>query len=80
MSTPTDETAAAPPPAKPEQRENLLVVEGVAKHFPIKSGLLRRTTGVVQAVDGVDFDGAHAARPSRSWASPAAGRARRPAW
>jgi oligopeptide/dipeptide ABC transporter ATP-binding protein len=47
-------------PDQPEQpaapaREDLLVVEGLVKHFPIKSGLLRRATGAVQAVDGVDF-------------------------
>jgi ABC-type oligopeptide transport system ATPase subunit len=47
-------------PVQPERpaapvREDLLVVEGLVKHFPIKSGLLRRATGAVQAVDGVDF-------------------------
>jgi oligopeptide/dipeptide ABC transporter ATP-binding protein len=35
--------------------ENLLEVQGLVKHFPIKAGVLRRTTGAVQAVDGVDF-------------------------
>lgn len=33
----------------------LLDVRDVTKHFPIKNGLLRRTTGVVHAVDGVSF-------------------------
>jgi oligopeptide/dipeptide ABC transporter ATP-binding protein len=37
------------------EREDILVVEGLVKHFPIKGGLLRRTTSAVQAVDGVDF-------------------------
>ena len=37
-------------------RETLLKVEGLVKHFPIKGGALRRTTGAVQAVDGVDFE------------------------
>jgi oligopeptide/dipeptide ABC transporter ATP-binding protein len=38
------------------ERTNLLEVRGLVKHFPIKSGMLRRTTGAVQAVDGIDFD------------------------
>lgn len=35
--------------------ETLLVAETVKKHFPIRSGLLRRQTGAVKAVDGVSF-------------------------
>jgi peptide/nickel transport system ATP-binding protein/oligopeptide transport system ATP-binding protein len=35
--------------------ETLLQVEGLKKHFPVKSGLLRRQTGTVFAVDGVSF-------------------------
>ncbi len=38
-------------PAQP-----LLTVKNLVKHFPIRGGLLGRTTGLVQAVDGVDFD------------------------
>jgi oligopeptide/dipeptide ABC transporter ATP-binding protein len=38
--------AAAPP---------VLQVEGLAQHFPVKKGLLRRTVGHVRAVDGVSF-------------------------
>jgi oligopeptide/dipeptide ABC transporter ATP-binding protein len=34
----------------------LLSVRGLAKHFPIKSGLFGKTTGAVRAVDGVSFD------------------------
>ena len=38
------------------QREPLLVVEGLKKYFPIKSGVLfERTVDYVRAVDGVDF-------------------------
>ncbi|GAA1890039.1 ABC transporter ATP-binding protein [Streptantibioticus ferralitis] len=33
----------------------LLKVTGLVKHFPLAKGLLRRKTGAVQAVDGVDF-------------------------
>ncbi len=38
-------------PAQP-----LLTVKNLVKHFPIRGGLLGRTTGLVQAVDGVDFE------------------------
>jgi peptide/nickel transport system ATP-binding protein len=38
-------------PAQP-----LLTVRNLVKHFPVRGGLLGRTTAVVQAVDGVDFD------------------------
>ncbi|NMH91582.1 ABC transporter ATP-binding protein [Pseudonocardia bannensis] len=35
----------------------VLEVEGLVKHFPIRSGLLfKRTIGAVQAVDGIDLD------------------------
>jgi oligopeptide/dipeptide ABC transporter ATP-binding protein len=35
--------------------DEILRVEGLVKHFPIKAGLLKRTVGQVQAVDGVDL-------------------------
>ncbi|WP_157219571.1 ABC transporter ATP-binding protein [Flavisphingomonas formosensis] len=34
----------------------LLIVRGLTKHFPIRSGLMGRRTGVVQAVDDLSFD------------------------
>src|SRR5882762_1110204 len=34
----------------------LLSVRGLAKHFPVRHGVTRRQSGVVRAVDGVDFD------------------------
>ena len=34
----------------------LLVVKDLVKHFPLKSGVLSRTTGAVRAVDGVSFE------------------------
>ena len=40
-----------PPPAQP-----LLSVRNLAKHFPIKGGLFRRTSGNLRAVDGISFD------------------------
>ncbi|MCQ4046609.1 ABC transporter ATP-binding protein, partial [Streptantibioticus rubrisoli] len=36
--------------------EPLLKTTGLVKHFPLTRGLLRRTHGAVQAVDGVDLD------------------------
>ena len=38
-----------------EQDTNLVIVEGLVKHFPIRAGLFRRQVGAVQAVDGVSF-------------------------
>ncbi|MET7336540.1 oligopeptide/dipeptide ABC transporter ATP-binding protein [Nonomuraea sp. NPDC005650] len=35
--------------------EPLLSIEGLTKHFPIRSGLLGRRLGAVKAVDGVDL-------------------------
>ncbi len=49
--------AAQPGPRLPRaaaQPETLLVANDVKVWFPLKSGLLRRTTGHVKAVDGVD--------------------------
>lgn len=34
---------------------DILRVEGLVKHFPIRKGVLRRQVGVVRAVDGVDL-------------------------
>ena len=39
-----------------QQGEVLLRAEGLVKHYPIKGGVLRRTVGYVQAVDGVSFE------------------------
>src|SRR6266508_2748944 len=36
-------------------RGNVLEVDNLGMYFPVKSGLLRRTVGWVQAVDGVSF-------------------------
>jgi oligopeptide/dipeptide ABC transporter ATP-binding protein len=38
-----------------EKRPNVLEVDNLRMYFPIKSGILRRTIGHVQAVDGVSF-------------------------
>ncbi|MBN1201243.1 MAG: ABC transporter ATP-binding protein [Anaerolineae bacterium] len=39
--------------------ENLLEVRGLKVYFDIKGGILKRTVGVVQAVDGIDLDIKH---------------------
>ncbi|MGY1497393.1 ABC transporter ATP-binding protein [Streptomyces sp. QTS52] len=39
-----------------DEREVLLKVEGLVKHFPIKKGILQRQVGAVKAVDGIDFE------------------------
>lgn len=36
--------------------EAIVRVEGLKKHFPIKSGVMRKTVGHVRAVDGLDFE------------------------
>ncbi len=37
------------------ERQSLLEVENLKKHFPIRKGLLKTITGYVRAVDGVSF-------------------------
>ena len=51
MSAPAQRPAAA----DAEQDSNLIAVEELIKHFPIRAGILRRQVGAVQAVDGVNF-------------------------
>ncbi|MFC6795672.1 oligopeptide/dipeptide ABC transporter ATP-binding protein [Halobaculum halobium] len=36
--------------------EPLVVVDDLEKHYPVRSGVLRRRTGAVRAVDGVSFE------------------------
>jgi oligopeptide/dipeptide ABC transporter ATP-binding protein len=48
--TATPDTAAAPPSSNGNE---LLRVEDLVKHFPIKAGILKRKVGQVRAVDGV---------------------------
>ena len=38
-----------------EQGDEILRVEGLVKHFPIRGGFLKRQVGKVHAVDGVDL-------------------------
>ncbi|WP_330335202.1 dipeptide ABC transporter ATP-binding protein [Streptomyces sp. NBC_00536] len=54
MKKTADETADRAADSSAE--EPLLKVTGLVKHFPIHKGLLRRQSGAVKAVDGIDFD------------------------
>jgi peptide/nickel transport system ATP-binding protein/oligopeptide transport system ATP-binding protein len=47
--------AAAGAAGRPHDPSEILRVEGLVKHFPIKAGIFRRTVGHVRAVDGVDL-------------------------
>ena len=48
-------TAEAVANARLQRGDEILRVEDLKTHFPIRSGLLRRQVGTVQAVDGVSF-------------------------
>ncbi len=39
-----------------DEREEVLRVDGLKKHFPLTKGVFRRRIGTVQAVDGISFD------------------------
>ena len=55
-TTATDPTAgASATTGNGSHSDDILRVEGLVKHFPIKAGLLKRTVGQVQAVSGVDL-------------------------
>jgi peptide/nickel transport system ATP-binding protein len=53
MSEPEPELEAIHEPA-PHGQE-ILRLEGVVKHFPIRAGILKRVVGQIHAVDGVDL-------------------------
>ncbi len=38
-----------------DQESDLIIVEGLIKHFPIRAGIMRRQVAAVQAVDGLNF-------------------------
>ncbi|WP_028805303.1 ABC transporter ATP-binding protein [Streptomyces sp. 142MFCol3.1] len=52
-AAPDDRAASAD---SSENREVLLRVQGLQKHFPIRKGVLQRQVGAVKAVDGIDFE------------------------
>ncbi|HZS23622.1 MAG TPA: dipeptide ABC transporter ATP-binding protein [Gaiellaceae bacterium] len=41
--------------ARADEGQEILRVEGLVKHFPIRAGILKRTVGQIHAVDGVDL-------------------------
>jgi peptide/nickel transport system ATP-binding protein/oligopeptide transport system ATP-binding protein len=41
--------------SRASQGEEILRVEGLVKHFPIRAGIMKRTVGQIHAVDGVDL-------------------------
>ncbi|MCL2503643.1 MAG: dipeptide ABC transporter ATP-binding protein [Coriobacteriia bacterium] len=43
----------------PEHEASLLSVRDLKKHFPVRSGMFGRASGVVRAVDGVSFEIGH---------------------
>jgi oligopeptide/dipeptide ABC transporter ATP-binding protein len=49
------EAATTAEPAAVSPDGEILRVEGLVKHFPIKSGVFKHTVGQVRAVDGVDL-------------------------
>ncbi|MFF8593272.1 dipeptide ABC transporter ATP-binding protein [Streptomyces sp. NPDC015220] len=51
-----DEVTVPGQASAPEDREVLLKVTGLTKHFPIKKGILQRQVAAVKAVDGIDFE------------------------
>ena len=52
MTTTAAEAAAL---TRASEGSEILRVEGLVKHFPIRAGLWKRQVGQVHAVDGVDF-------------------------
>lgn len=60
MTQPNDTTAAQITPAvatsDAPQREKLLEVRNLKKHFPIRKGFFNKEVGAVRALDGVNLD------------------------
>ncbi|RKE21237.1 ABC transporter ATP-binding protein [Streptomyces sp. TLI_171] len=50
------QTVTVPAQAASPDREPLLRVTGLTRHFPVTKGLLKRQVGAVRAVDGIDFE------------------------
>ena len=56
MTATVTTTATARPLAATAGERPLVEIRGLVKHFPIRDGILQRTVGHVQAVDGVDLE------------------------
>ena len=55
IETPVATSAEAPAPTPTSNGNEILRIEGLVKHFPIKAGVFKHTVGQVRAVDGVDL-------------------------
>ena len=55
MSEPEPEQDRARSTRPRRQGQEILRLEGLVKHFPIRAGILKRTVGQIHAVDGVDL-------------------------
>jgi len=49
------EQAALAAHASPAEGDEILRVEGLVKHFPVRAGVFKHTVGHVRAVDGIDL-------------------------
>ena len=55
MTSPVDVAARSDGELPRPGDDDLLIVYGLTKHFPVYRGLMRRQVGAVQAVDGISF-------------------------
>ena len=55
MTAATDPAATTPPP-RPHDPANIVEVDDLKVHFPIRSGIFKTEKGSVKAVDGVTFE------------------------
>jgi peptide/nickel transport system ATP-binding protein/oligopeptide transport system ATP-binding protein len=55
MTAESAEKMATPGPPRPGKGEELLRVDNLVKHFPVRRSLFGRDNGAVRAVDGVSF-------------------------
>jgi oligopeptide transport system ATP-binding protein len=51
--TATATATEAPPPPRPHDKANIIEVDDLKVHFPIRGGMFRKPVGAVKAVDGV---------------------------
>ena len=49
-------TSTAPRASATADKANIVEVDDLKVHFPIRAGIFQRTSGTVKAVDGVDFE------------------------
>ena len=49
-------TTTAPRAPRPHDKANIVEVDNLKVHFPIRSGIFQSTQGTVKAVDGTTFE------------------------